>query len=345
MKSLLDDSFYDNSSSDKAASCFLAIKNCFWGSSLPSVVFRLNYVLLHANTEPMSKQEEKFAKRRLRNSYISTTISITLVLYVLGLMGTLLVFAHEISIRVKENYSFTIYMAEGTPTQEVLRFQKYLDTREAVRSTRYISSEEASTEYASDIGEDFIEIIGKSPIPDQIELRVKSDYADLDSLKSLEKDISEREMVADFHYNRGLIEKVNENLKRLSIMLAAFSLLLLLIAFALINNTIRLAVFANRFVIRSMQMVGATQRFIRRPLLSKGMIQGALSGMFSVLLLVATYHLINNEVENLITIDYLHMLLVLFAFVFLLGIAITWLSTWFAVMRFLRIKTDLLYQF
>jgi cell division transport system permease protein len=293
----------------------------------------------------MTKQEEKFARRRLRNSYISTSISITLVLYMLGLTGAIILFAREISVRVKENYSFTIYMNDEAPQTDIMRFQKYLDTREAVKSTRFISSMEASEAYAQDIGEDFLEIIGKSPIPDQIELRVKSDYANLDSLKGLEADIAGRPIVADFHYNRGLIDKVNENMKKLGVMLSGFGLLLFAIAFALINNTIRLAVFANRFIIRSMQMVGATQGFIRKPFLVRGVYQGLISGFLSILLLTGTFLLINSEVENLITLAHLDLLLVLFAFVLLLGVIIAWISTWLAVMRYLRLKTDLLYQY
>ncbi|MFO7722687.1 MAG: permease-like cell division protein FtsX [Bacteroidales bacterium] len=293
----------------------------------------------------MTKQEEKFARRRLRNSYISTSISITLVLYMLGLTGAIILFAREISIRVRENYSFTIYMHEETPQTDILRFQKYLDTRDAVKSTRFISSEEASQDYARDIGEDFIEIIGKSPIPDQIELRVKSEYANLDSLKGLEADIAGRSIVADFHYNRGLIDKVNENMKKFGVMLSGFGILLFIIAFALINNTIRLAVFANRFIIRSMQMVGATQGFIRKPFLIRGVFQGLISGVLSILLLSGTFMLVNKEVDNLITLAHLDLLLVLFAFVLLLGVMIAWVSTWFAVWRYLRLKTDLLYQY
>lgn len=293
----------------------------------------------------MTKQEEKFARRRLRNSYISTSISITLVLYMLGLTGAVIIFAHEISVRVRENYSFTIYMADEVPVAEIMRFQKYLDTRDAVRSTRYISSEEASQAYALEIGEDFIEIIGKSPIPDQIELRVKAEYANLDSLKTLEEDIASREIIADFHYNRGLIDRVNENMKKLGVMLSGFSVILFIIAFALINNTIRLAVFANRFIIRSMQMVGATQRFIRKPFLARGVIQGIISGIASILLLILTFYMINREVENLITLDYLNLLIILFAFVLLLGVIISLIATWFAVRRYLRLKTDLLYQY
>lgn len=293
----------------------------------------------------MASQEEKFARRRLRNSYISTSVSITLVLYMLGLTGTIILFAHEISVRVRENYSFTIYMSDNAPETEIMRFQKYLDTREAVKSTRYISSEEASAAYAEEIGEDFISLIGKSPIPNQIELRVKSDYANLDSLKSLEAEIAGRDIVADFHYNRGLIEQVNDNLHKFGYALALFSFLLLVIAFALINNTIRLAVFANRFIIRSMQMVGATQHFIRKPFMIRGLIQGAVSAVGSIVLLLLTYHLINTEIENLITLAHMDLLLVLFAFVLLLGICITLFSTWLAVRRYLRIKTDLLYQY
>jgi cell division transport system permease protein len=293
----------------------------------------------------MSSQEERFAKRRLRNSYIGTSISITLVLYVLGLTGTVIIFAGVISVKVKENYSFTIYMADDVPESEILRFQKYLDTRDAVRSTRFISSEEASAEYAETIGEDFVALIGKSPINDHIELRVKSEYANLDSLKGFEEDILSRSNVAEFHYNRGLIEQVNENMQQFGVMLLAFSALLFIIAFTLINNTIRLAVFANRFIIRSMQMVGATQRFIRRPFLKKGVIQGMISGILSIALLMGTFVLINKETDNIITVEYLDLLLILFAFVLLLGIAIAYVSTWLAVRRYLRIKTDLLYQY
>jgi len=293
----------------------------------------------------MSRQEERFAKRRLRNSYIGTSISITLVLYVLGLTGAVIIFAGVISVKVKENYSFTIYMADDVPEPEIMRFQKYLDTRDAVRSTRFISSEEASAEYAQTIGEDFVALIGKSPINDHIELRVKSEYANLDSLKGFEEDILSRPIVAEFHYNRGLIEQVNENMKHLGVMLLAFSALLFVIAFTLINNTIRLAVFANRFIIRSMQMVGATQHFIRRPFLKKGVIQGLISGILSIALLIGTFMLINKEIDNIINVEYLDLLLILFGFVLLLGIAIAYVSTWLAVHRYLRIKTDLLYQY
>lgn len=293
----------------------------------------------------MAAPEEKFARRRLRNSYISTTVSITLVLFMLGLTGTIIIFAREISRKVKENYSFTIYMQEGAPEQEILRFQKYLDTRESVKSTKFISSEEASAEYAREIGEDFVALIGKSPIPNLIEMRVKSEYANLDSLKGLEAEIAGREVVSDFRYNRGLIDQVNENLNHFGIALGAFSILLLIIAFALINNTIRLAVFANRFVIRSMQMVGATQAFIRKPFLIRGLLQGAVSGLIANLLLLVSYHFINLNIENLITLEHLDLLLVLFGFVLLSGLAITVVSTWLAVRRYLRIKTDLLYQY
>lgn len=293
----------------------------------------------------MAAPEEKFARRRLRNSYVSTTVSITLVLFMLGLTGTIIIFAREISRKVKENYSFTIYMQEDAPEQEILRFQKYLDTRESVKSTKFISSEEASAEYAREIGEDFVALIGKSPIPNLIEMRVKSEYANLDSLKGLEADIASREIVSDFRYNRGLIDQVNENLNHFGIALGAFSILLLIIAFALINNTIRLAVFANRFVIRSMQMVGATQAFIRKPFLIRGLLQGAVSGLIANLLLLVSYHFINLNIENLITLEHLDLLLVLFGFVLLSGLAITVVSTWLAVRRFLRIKTDLLYQY
>jgi len=293
----------------------------------------------------MSKQEERFARRRLRNSYIGTTISITLVLYMLGLTSSIVLFAREIAVKVKEHYSFTIFMADDTPETEILRFQKYLDTREAVKTTRFKSSAEASEEYAREIGEDFVEMLGKSPISDQILLTIKAEYANADSLKSLENDILNRPMVAEFHYNKGLIDQVNSNMHKFGMVLLSFSILLFVIAFALINNTIRLAVFANRFIIRSMQMVGATQRFIRRPFLRKGLVQGVVSALFSNLLLIGTFHLFNREVDPIVTLAHLDLLLVLFAFVLLLGILLVRVTTWLAVRRYLRLKTDQLYQY
>jgi cell division transport system permease protein len=293
----------------------------------------------------MSKQEERFARRRLRNSYISTTISITLVLYMLGLTGSIVLFAREIAVKVKEHYSFTIFMADQTPETEILRFQKYLDTREAVKTTRFKSSAEASEEYSREIGEDFVEMLGKSPISDQILLTIKAEYANADSLKPLEDDILSRPMVAEFHYNKGLIDQVNHNMHKFGMVLLAFSILLFVIAFALINNTIRLAVFANRFIIRSMQMVGATQRFIRRPFLRKGLVQGMVSALLSILMLIGTFHLFNREVDPIVTLDHLDLLLVLFAFVLLLGVLLVRITTWLAVRRYLRLKTDQLYQY
>ncbi len=293
----------------------------------------------------MSRQEERFARRRLRNAYIGTSISITLVLYMLGLTGAAMIFAQEVAVKVRENYSFTIYMADDVPEAEILRFQKYLDTRDAVRSTRFVSAEEASEEYARAIGEDFVALIGKSPINDHIELRIHADYANIDSLAGFEEDVLSRPIVSEFHYNRGLIEQVNENMQQFGLALVAFSVLLLFIAFALINNTIRLAVFANRFIIRSMQMVGATQRFIRKPFLKRGVVQGTISGVLCIGLLIGTFVLINREIDHIITFAYLEPLLVLFGFVLLLGIMIAYISTWFAVRRYLRIKTDLLYHY
>jgi cell division transport system permease protein len=293
----------------------------------------------------MSKQEERFARRRLRNSYIGTTISITLVLYMLGLTTSIVLFAREIAVKVKEHYSFTIFMADDTPETEILRFQKYLDTRDAVKTTRFKSSAEASEEYAREIGEDFVEMLGKSPISDQILLTIKAEYANADSLKSLENDILNRPMVAEFHYNKGLIDQVNRNMHKFGLVLLSFSILLFVIAFALINNTIRLAVFANRFIIRSMQMVGATQRFIRKPFLRKGLVQGVASALLSIIMLIGTFHVFNREVDPLVTLSHLDLLLVLFAFVLLLGILLVRVTTWLAVRRYLRLKTDQLYQY
>ncbi len=293
----------------------------------------------------MAKPIEKYAKRRLRKSYLTTTISITLVLYMLGVIASIMLIAHELSVYVKENYAFTIYLHEGSQETDIVRLQKILETKAAVKFTEYKSAEEASKAYEEELGEEFTAIIGENPLPAIIELHVNATHANSDSLSVLKNDIERHAIVSDVQYPGGLINKVNANMEKIGLVLLGFSIILFLIALALINNTIRLAIFANRFIIKSMQLVGATQRFIRKPFVARSILQGLISGVLAIVLLIITFYYINQHIENLFNRNHLDLLLILSAFVILLGILISWIATIFAVRKYLRISNDLLYYF
>lgn len=274
---------------------------------------------------------------------MTTVISITLVLFMLGLLGLIILHARKISDYVRENIGFHIIMKENTNEAGIIRFQKQLDISKYVKSTEYITTEEAASQLKAELGEDFIDFIGYNPLLPSIDVRLKAQYANLDSLEVIKRKLLANNEVKEVDYQKSLVHVVNENIRRLSIIILGFSVLLLIIAMALINNTIRLAVYSKRFIIKTMQLVGATERFIRRPFVWRGILHGIIGAFFAIILLVGTLSLARNEIPELIELQDVDLFLTLFGFVILLGIFISWVSTYLAVRKFLRIKTDYLY--
>jgi len=290
----------------------------------------------------MSKRELSY-KFKLQGSYITTTISIALVLFVLGILGLIVMHGKILSEYVKENIGFTVMMDENTKEADIARIQKILDAKPYVKSSEYITPEQAAKKVEEDLGEDFIQWLGYIPIPPSIELRLNAGWANNDSLAVIEKEIQSYDGVKEVFYQKSLVNMINDNIKKISIIIFAFSILLLIISIALINNTIKLSVYAKRFLIRSMQLVGATQGFIRRPFLWKGVMQGFIAALLAIAGLIGLLHLSQKELPELAALQNIDYLAILFGLILLLGIIISYISNFFAVRKYLRIKTDYLY--
>jgi cell division transport system permease protein len=291
----------------------------------------------------MAKSEEKFQKKRLRSSYFTVIVSISLVLFMLGLQGLMLLQARKLSNYVKENIGFTVILKDEVKDVDVARLQKSLDASRYVQSTEFIDKEKAAKELKEDLGEDFVDFLGYNPLLASIDVHLDASYANPDSLKWIEADLMQNPKVKEVFYQKNLVVLVNENIRKISIVLVAFSALLLIIAIALINNSIRLAIYSRRFLIRSMQLVGATQGFIRRPFVWRGILNGVYGAIIAIGFLSAIIYYAQLEFPDLIELEDQQIFLSLFGIVLLLGILITWMSTGLAVRKYLRIKTDKLY--
>ncbi len=292
----------------------------------------------------MEVYEASTSSKKTKSVYISTVISIALVLLMTGLLGLLLVHAKNLSDYVKENIVLNIIMNEGASEGNVLAYQKTLESDPYVLRSEYISKELAAKNLSEELGEDFVEFLGHNPLLSSIDIYLKADYANTDSIETFIKKVSANEMVKEVVYQESLIDMVNKNIRTIGIVILAFTALLLIIAVALINNTIRLAIYSQRFLIKSMQMVGATKGFIRRPFLGYGILHGLLGALIAILLLLLTLHLGQREVPELVFLRNWIEFIAIFVIVALLGILISGLSTYFAVGKYLRLKSNELYR-
>jgi cell division transport system permease protein len=292
----------------------------------------------------MARQEDKYYNRKIRTSHFSTVISITLVLFMLGLLGLLLLNTKKLSDYAKENIGFSIMIREGVKEAGIMAFLKKLDTEEFVKSTEYIPKEKAAIQLKKELGEDFIGFLGYNPLLPTIDLRLKADYTSLESVNRIEKKLLSSPEVKEVFYQKDLLEMVNQNMERISLIILGFSTVLMIIAIALINNTIRLSVYSRRFIIRTMQLVGATRSFIRRPFIRNGIIDGLVSAIFAIGLLMVVLYFLFQEIPELIQMIDLKLYIALIVTVLLLGILVSWFCTWLSVRRYLRMKTDELYR-
>ncbi len=291
----------------------------------------------------MAIKDNSSAQRRFRSSFFTSVLSIALVLFLLGIVGFLILNANSIRTFVKENIGINIELKEGLREADIQQFRKIIDAKNYTRSTDYVSREEAAIETQKALGEDFIEFLGYNPLPTTIKLKLKAEYANPDSIFYIEEKLSEYEQVSDIYYKKTLIHEINDNVKKISLVIVSFSILLLLVALTLINNTIRLRVYAKRFIIHTMQLVGATRSFIRKPFLWTGIAHGSIAGLISLVLLIGVLYIAQKQVDEIIYIMDMKILGLLFAGVLVLGILISLISTFFAVNRYLNISKDELY--
>jgi cell division transport system permease protein len=291
----------------------------------------------------MASAQERISRRRYKSTYITTVVSMTLVLLMLGLLALILLQAQQLSDYVKENIGIRVYMKEGSKEADIIRLQKLLDAEPYVKSTKYVPPEEAAKELTEELGEDFIAFLGYNPLPPSIDLRINAVWATLDSLQKIEQNIVKDSNVKEVFYQKTLVDLINRNIRTISIFLLGFSALLTIIAVVLIHNTIRLSVYSRRFVIRTMKLVGATQGFIRRPFLWRGIVQGLWGAILAVILLAGIVYFSSKQLPELVSLYNLEIFLILFGVVVVLGMIISWLSTFFAVRKYLRMSEDDLY--
>ena len=285
-------------------------------------------------------------KRGIAGSYALSLASITLVLFLLGAFAIFMMHARKLSNHVKENLGFEIVMNSDVKEANILRLQKELDAMPAVKSTEYITKEEAISRLSEDLGEDFLQWLGNeaNPLLPSIDVRFHAAYANTDSIAIVESQLLENTDIKEVYYQKSLIDLINNNIRKIAIVLMIVSLALLFIAVALIRNTIRLSIYSKRFLVRSMQLVGATESFIRRPFLKQGVSQGFFGGLLADLFLVGILYWISKRVPDLILIQDMYVIGAILLAVIVLGVVLAWFSTRAALDRFLKADLDKLYN-
>lgn len=283
-------------------------------------------------------------RRRLTASYVTSVVSITLVLFMVGLVGILLLNTKKLSDYVKEHVGISLYLNDDVREVDIFSLQKMLDARRYVKETQYITRENAAADFQQEMGEDFVGFLGYNPLPASIDVKLHANYANPDSFAVLEKEFRSFPQVADVAYQKDLIYAVNLNVRKISFGLMVFGILLTLIALTLINNTIRLAVYSKRFIIRTMQLVGARHQLIRRPFLIRGISQGLVGACLAFVFLLLTLYLADQQLEGLFSFRDFAILGILFAVMVVTGVFLSFVSTWMSVNKYLHIKTDLLYS-
>lgn len=291
----------------------------------------------------MSKRENKMMRRRLRSAWLSTVLSISLVLLLVGIASLLLVNARGVSDYFKENMQVSVLMKPDISDAQTLEYQVVLDSLHFVHSTEFISKAQGTREMEQMLGEGFLDIFEASPIPASINVTLKADYVTPDSLEVLKSVIMESPLVDEVQYQQSLIEALNSNLEKISLVLGIFILLLLFISFVLINNTVRLNVFARRFTIHTMKLVGATRSFIRGPFMVQAVFQGIFSAFIAIVLLLAALFVIRNEFAQLFEIFSKELLLLVIGIVLVSGVLICSISTYFVVNKLVASGKDELY--
>jgi cell division transport system permease protein len=292
----------------------------------------------------VKKKETGFSKAKLGGSYLTLVISVSLVLFLLGILGLVIINAKELSDYFRESLTFSVILDEDAREADIRMLQKDLDAKPSVKSTEYVSKDEAATKMKEDMGEDFISFLGDNPLPPSIDVYLYAGYTNRDSVVKFEKYILEYPFVKEVWYEDSLLFLINENVRKISIFLLIISSFLFLIAVTIINNTIRLAIYSKRFLIRTMQLVGATRTFIRKPFLIRSIYHGVLAALTAMLLLMGLLYLVEKEFLMLFSFESTKLLAVLGVLLIIAGILINLVSTYLSVNRYLGISEDKLYN-
>ena len=291
----------------------------------------------------MARSIDSFNKRRLLTSYFSVIVSITLVLFLLGFFGFLVFSTKKLANHFKEQVTVTILIKDEAKSADIAQLQKTLSVASFVKSLRFISKDEAAETFSKDIGEDFVSFIGTNPSQNVIDLSLKADYAEPDRMAEIKRELEQNSFVSEVVYDQSLIALIHENVNRIGLITLVFSALFTFVSVLLINASIRLSIYSKRFIIKTMQLVGATRSFIRRPFIRTNVRLGILSAFLAILLFYgALLAIVKSYPEFSILLDNT-ILCIVFIGILAMGIFISWLSTYFATQRFLNLNTNDLY--
>ncbi|NQZ44247.1 MAG: FtsX-like permease family protein [Flavobacteriaceae bacterium] len=291
----------------------------------------------------MSQYIERYQRRRLISSYFSVTLSIALVLFLLGILGMLVLNTKKLADHFKEQITVSVYLKDNAKPVEIDQLQKSLALAEYTKTATYVSKEDAAEEYSEDIGENFVEFLGYNPLKNSVDVTLNAEFVSPGQIAEIAESLSARTYVDEVSYDEPLIALLSDNVSKIGFWILIASLVFTVIAVLLINSSIRLSIYSKRFIIKTMQMVGATKKFIRRPFIWTNVKLGLFGSLLALLALAVVAYYVDRNFPELDIFGDVGVLIILFAGVLALGVIISLLSTYFATQRFLNLRTDDLY--
>ncbi len=283
-------------------------------------------------------------KNKVRGAYLTSLVSISMVLLLLGIVGWMILGASFLSNYVKENICFSLIIKNDVREADIKQYQKTLDAKNFIKATEYITKEDAANSLQEELGEDFISTLGYNPLSATLNVYLIADYAHPDSIAKIENFfLTESDIVEELAYQHNLLGLINDNINKISLVLLVFSAALLVISLALINNTVRLMIFSKRFIINSMRLVGAKRSFIRKPFLISGALQGFFSSLIAIAILSAIFYFVNKHIGEVVSLIDPLIIVSLYAILIIIGMLLTSISTYFSVNKYLKLKTSNLY--
>lgn len=291
----------------------------------------------------MGRNGAGISKTKLRSSYLTLVVSVSLVLFLLSTLGLVIINARGLSDYFRESLSFSVILGEDVLEADIRMLKKDIDAKSFVKAAEYVSKEDAAEKLKEELGEEFVSFLGYNPLSPTIDVYLKAEYTNPDSIVAIEKYLLEYPVVSEVYYQESVLHLINENVRKIGLFLIVISAFLFLISITIINNTVRLSVYSKRFIIRTMQLVGATRGFVRRPFLLKSAFHGLLAAMLALTLLMAMLYLVEREFFMLFTFEDINLLLLLMVAIMITGVIMNVVSTFFAVNRYLSIPEDKLY--
>ncbi|MGB1242057.1 MAG: cell division protein FtsX [Chitinophagales bacterium] len=286
---------------------------------------------------------QRKVNKATKPSYLYAIVSVSMVLFMLGLLGVFLTYAQGLSNHFKENIEVTVILTDQTSEQELALFNDYLKDRTYIKTSKYVSKGDAAEEFIENSDEDFVEVLGYNPLFSAYHLYLRSDFANTDSLNLIKTDLIEQPIVREVFYQESLVDLVNTNVQKVTLVFGFLSIVFMMIAFTLIDNTIKLNMYSNRFLIKSMQLVGATRMFIAQPFLVKSLYNGVLGGLLASFFLLLTLVLTQESIGELKLLNNPTYFVCICVGITMIGVLISWWSTRTAVFKYLKMRFDDLY--